>query len=225
MKNSNDSTQITIEEIDKILKRKRFSLFLIRCFDIFASFFGIIFFLPVFAITSLVIRAKDGKPIIFKQERVGKNGKIFKIFKYRTMKVEQEVGRLKITTEDDDRITKLGRKLRKSKIDELPQLFNVLRGEMSFVGPRPESKKYVDLYNDLQRSILKVRPGITGLASLKYYDQGEILGESEDPEYTYITKIMPDKIELNIEYIKKMGFFYNIGLILKTIFHRRKKWC
>lgn len=223
MKNSNDSTQITIEEIDKILKRKRFSLFLIRCFDIFASFFGIIFFLPVFAITSLVIRAKDGKPIIFKQERVGKNGKIFKIFKYRTMKVEQEVGRLKITTEDDDRITKLGRKLRKSKIDELPQLFNVLRGEMSFVGPRPESKKYVDLYNDLQRSILKVRPGITGLASLKYYDQGEILGESEDPEYTYITKIMPDKIELNIEYIKKMGFFYNIGLILKTIFHRRKK--
>lgn len=223
MKNSNDSTQITIEEIDKILKRKRFSLFLIRCFDIFASFFGILFFLPVFAITSLVIRAKDGKPIIFKQERVGKNGKIFKIFKYRTMKVEQEVGRLKITTEDDDRITKLGRKLRKSKIDELPQLFNVLRGEMSFVGPRPESKKYVDLYNDLQRSILKVRPGITGLASLKYYDQGEILGESEDPEYTYITKIMPDKIELNIEYIKKMGFFYNIGLILKTIFHRRKK--
>lgn len=223
MPTSHDNTQITIEEINRILKKKRFSLFLIRCFDICASLFGILFFLPLFAITALVIRVKDGKPILFKQARVGKKGKIFKIFKYRTMKVNQEVGSSQITIGEDDRITRTGQKLRKLKIDELPQLFNVLRGEMSFVGPRPEVKKYVDLYDDLQKCILKIRPGITELASLKYYDESEILGESEDPEYTYINKIMPDKIASNLEYIKKMGLFYNIGIIFKTIFHRRKK--
>lgn len=210
-----------IIEIEKILKKKRFSLFLIRCFDIIASFFGILFFLPLFAITALIIRVKDGKPIMFKQERVGKKGKIFKIFKYRTMKVEQKVGSSKITIGEDDRITSTGKNLRKLKIDELPQLFNVLRGEMSFVGPRPEVKKYVDLYDNLQKCVLKIRPGITEEASLKYYNESEILGESEDPESTYINKIMPDKIAMNLEYIKKMGLFYNIGVIFRTIFHRK----
>ena len=218
-----DTNQITKTEIEKILKRKRFSMFLIRCFDILVSFFGIVFLLPLFAITALVIRTKDGSPILFKQERVGKNGKIFKILKYRTMSVKQNENSSQITVGEDQRITKTGRTLRKLKIDELPQLFNVLKGEMSFVGPRPEVKKYVDLYDDLQKEILKVKPGITELASLKYYNESEILGASDDPEREYIEKIMPDKIMLNLQYIKKMGFFYNIGIILRTIFHRRKK--
>jgi len=218
-----DTNQITKTEIEKILKRKRFSMFLIRCFDILVSFFGIVFLLPLFAITALVIRAKDGSPILFKQERVGKNGKIFKILKYRTMSVKQKENSSQITVGEDQRITKTGRTLRKLKIDELPQLFNVLKGEMSFVGPRPEVKKYVDLYDDLQKEILKIKPGITELASLKYYNESEILGASDDPEREYIEKIMPDKIMLNLQYIKKMGFFYNIGIILRTIFHRRKK--
>ena len=218
-----DTNQITKTEIEKILKRKRFSMFLIRCFDILVSFFGIVFLLPLFAITALVIRAKDGSPILFKQERVGKNGKIFKILKYRTMSVKQKENSSQITVGEDQRITKTGRTLRKLKIDELPQLFNVLKGEMSFVGPRPEVKKYVDLYDDLQKEILKIKPGITELASLKYYNESEILGASDDPEREYIEKIMPDKIMLNLQYIKKMGLFYNIGIILRTIFHRRKK--
>lgn len=218
-----DTNQITKTEIEKILKRKRFSMFLIRCFDILVSFFGIVFLLPLFAITALVIRAKDGSPILFKQERVGKNGKIFKILKYRTMSVKQKENSSQITVGEDQRITKTGKTLRKLKIDELPQLFNVLKGEMSFVGPRPEVKKYVDLYDDLQKEILKIKPGITELASLKYYNESEILGASDDPEREYIEKIMPDKIMLNLQYIKKMGFFYNIGIILRTIFHRRKK--
>lgn len=218
-----DTNQITKTEIEKILKRKRFSMFLIRCFDILVSFFGIVFLLPLFAITALVIRTKDGSPILFKQERVGKNGKIFKILKYRTMSVKQKENSSQITVGEDQRITKTGKTLRKLKIDELPQLFNVLKGEMSFVGPRPEVKKYVDLYDDLQKEILKIKPGITELASLKYYNESEILGASDDPEREYIEKIMPDKIMLNLQYIKKMGFFYNIGIILRTIFHRRKK--
>ena len=218
-----DTNQITKTEIEKILKRKRFSMFLIRCFDILVSFFGIVFLLPLFAITALVIRTKDGSPILFKQERVGKNGKIFKILKYRTMSVKQKENSSQITVGEDQRITKTGRTLRKLKIDELPQLFNVLKGEMSFVGPRPEVKKYVDLYDDLQKEILKIKPGITELASLKYYNESEILGASDDPERKYIEKIMPDKIMLNLQYIKKMGLFYNIGIILRTIFHRRKK--
>lgn len=218
-----NTNQITKTEIEKILKRKRFSMFLIKCFDIFVSFFGIVFLLPLFAITALVIRAKDGSPVLFKQERVGKNGKIFKILKYRTMSVKQKENSSQITVGEDQRITKTGRTLRKLKIDELPQLFNVLKGEMSFVGPRPEVKKYVDLYDDLQKEILKIKPGITELASLKYYNESEILGASDDPEREYIEKIMPDKIMLNLQYIKKMGLFYNIGIILRTIFHRRKK--
>ena len=139
------------------------------------------------------------------------------------MSVKQKENSSQITVGEDQRITKTGRTLRKLKIDELPQLFNVLKGEMSFVGPRPEVKKYVDLYDDLQKEILKIKPGITELASLKYYNESEILGASDDPKREYIEKIMPDKIMLNLQYIKKMGLFYNIGIILRTIFHRRKK--
>lgn len=224
MSNSKEHN-ITIEEIEKVLKRKKFSLFLIRLFDIMLSFLGIMFLLPLFAIVAIVVRCRDGKPIIFKQKRVGKNGKMFQILKYRTMVVEQKVGSSLITAEQDDRITKTGKILRKLKIDELPQLFNVLCGDMSFVGPRPDVKKHVDLYTDLDKMVLKIRPGITGLASLKYYNEGEILQKSLDPEKEYIERIMPDKNMINLQYMRKMGLFYNLGIILRTVFHRRKKKC
>lgn len=212
-----------IIEMKNILKRKRFSFFLIRCFDIVTSFFGIILLLPIFAVVSLIILIKDGRPVLFKQERVGKKGKVFKILKYRTMIVQQEDDNGHITIGDDDRITKVGRKLRKLKIDELPQLFNVFVGQMSLVGPRPDVLEYVNNYTEYQKCILMIRPGITSEASLKYYNESEILAESENPKQLYLRKIMPDKINININSMKKMGLFYNIGIIFKTVFKKRKK--
>lgn len=212
-----------IIEMKNILKRKRFSFFLIRCFDIVTSFFGIILLLPIFAVVSLIILIKDGRPVLFKQERVGKKGKVFKILKYRTMIVQQEDDNGHITIGDDDRITKVGRKLRKLKIDELPQLFNVFVGQMSLVGPRPDVLEYVNNYTEYQKCILMIRPGITSEASLKYYNESEILAESENPKQVYLRKIMPDKINININSMKKMGLFYNIGIIFKTVFKKRKK--
>lgn len=212
-----------IIEMKNILKRKRFSFFLIRCFDIVTSFFGIILLLPIFAVVSLIILIKDGRPVLFKQERVGKKGKVFKILKYRTMIVQQEDDNGHITIGDDDRITKVGRKLRKLKIDELPQLFNVFVGQMSLVGPRPDVLEYVKNYTEYQKCILMIRPGITSEASLKYYNESEILAESENPKQLYLRKIMPDKINININSMKKMGLFYNIGIIFKTVFKKRKK--
>lgn len=212
-----------IIEMKNILKRKRFSFFLIRCFDIVTSFFGIILMLPIFAVVSLIILIKDGRPVLFKQERVGKKGKVFKILKYRTMIVQQEDDNGHITIGDDDRITKVGRKLRKLKIDELPQLFNVFVGQMSLVGPRPDVLEYVNNYTEYQKCILMIRPGITSEASLKYYNESEILAESENPKQLYLREIMPDKINININSMKKMGLFYNIGIIFKTVFKKRKK--
>ena len=212
-----------IIEMKNILKRKRFSFFLIRCFDIVTSFFGIILLLPIFAVVSLIILIKDGRPVLFKQERVGKKGKVFKILKYRTMIVQQEDDNGHITIGDDDRITKVGRKLRKLKIDELPQLFNVFVGQMSLVGPRPDVLEYVNNYTEYQKCILMIRPGITSEASLKYYNESEILAESENPKQLYLREIMPDKINININSMKKMGLFYNIGIIFKTVFKKRKK--
>ena len=212
-----------IIEMKNILKRKRFSFFLIRCFDIVTSFFGIILLLPIFAVVSLIILIKDGRPVLFKQERVGKKGKVFKILKYRTMIVQQEDDNGHITISDDDRITKVGRKLRKLKIDELPQLFNVFVGQMSLVGPRPDVLEYVNNYTEYQKCILMIRPGITSEASLKYYNESEILAESENPKQLYLRKIMPDKININMNSMKKMGLFYNIGIIFKTVFKKRKK--
>ena len=212
-----------IIEMKNILKRKWFSFFLIRCFDIVTSFLGIILLLPIFTVVSLIILIKDGRPVLFKQERVGKKGKVFKILKYRTMIVQQEDDNGHITIGDDDRITKVGRKLRKLKIDELPQLFNVFVGQMSLVGPRPDVLEYVNNYTEYQKCILMIRPGITSEASLKYYNESEILAESENPKQLYLRKIMPDKINININSMKKMGLFYNIGIIFKTVFKKRKK--
>lgn len=209
--------QMTCIDIDQLLKKRRVQLILKRSFDIIISVIGLLFLVPIFLIIAIVIKIDSKGPVFFKQIRVGKNGREFKIFKFRTMKENAEKKGMQITINGDSRITKSGYFLRKYKIDELPQLINVLIGDMSFVGPRPEVPKYVAMYDENQRSILKIRPGITDIASIKYRDENSILAKSEDPEQTYIQDIMPRKIELNIKYIKNMSVLYDIGLIIKTI--------
>lgn len=187
-----------------------------RIFDIAFSIFGIVFFLPVFLIIGVLIKLDSKGEIIFKQTRVTKNGKEFKIYKFRTMIKETE-GNKQITVGKDNRITKVGSFLRKTKLDELPQLFNIIKGEMSFVGPRPEVPKYVSYYTDEQKEILKVRAGITDYASIYFSNESEILGQQNDPEKYYIEEIMPYKIKLNKKYIDNMGIITDIKIIILTI--------
>ena len=188
-----------------------------RCFDIFFSLLGITLLLWLFLIIAIAIKCSSKGPVLFKQERVGRHGKNFKIWKFRSMIVDAEAKGMQITTDGDNRITKVGKFIRKTKIDELPQLFNVLSGKMSFVGPRPEVPKYVAMYNDEQLRVLSVKPGITDLASIEFRNENDLLDGDADPERKYIEEIMPAKLELNLKYIEKAGFFYDIGLIFKTI--------
>lgn len=187
-----------------------------RLFDICASLFGILVLSLPFLVVAIAIKVESKGPVIFKQERVGLNGKHFKIWKFRSMVVNAESKGLQITSKEDCRVTKVGKIIRKLKIDELAQLFNVLFGQMSFVGPRPEVPKYVEMYNEEQKKVLTVKPGITDLASIEYCDENSLIDASENPEKTYIEEIMPKKLALNLEYIEKASFFYDIGLIFKT---------
>lgn len=188
-----------------------------RIFDFFASLFGLIFLSPLFIAVSLAIVCTSRGGVFFKQTRVGKNGKPFKIYKFRTMVQNAESKGMQITVGDDARVTKVGRILRKTKIDELPQLINVLKGNMSLVGPRPEVPKYVALYNDEQKKVLSVKPGITDLASIEYKDENSLLESGDNPEEKYINEIMPAKLALNLQYLQNRGFFYDIKLIFLTI--------
>lgn len=201
-----------------IIKKKKFSLFLIRFFDIILSFFGLVVLFIPFVLIALLIKLTSKGPVFFKQERVGKNEKIFKIFKFRTMVNKADKKGLELSTANDCRITKVGKFLRKAKIDELPQLINVFIGQMSLVGPRPEVKKYTDLYDDLQKAVFLVKPGITDMASIEFRNENEILEKSSNVEETYIKEIMPTKIGLNLDYIEKISLFYNLRLIFKTFF-------
>ena len=203
-------------DFDALLRKKRFSLFLKRCFDITASALGLLFLALPCRVRAVIIKATSKGPVYFRQIRVGKDGKEFRIFKFRTMVVDAEKKGMQITVGADSRITGIGKFLRKTKIDELPQLINVLIGQMSFVGPRPEVPRYVAMYSDYQRNILKIKPGITELASIVYRDENDVLANSEDPEATYSNEIMPKKIELNMQYMQKLGFWYDIKLIFMT---------
>jgi lipopolysaccharide/colanic/teichoic acid biosynthesis glycosyltransferase len=158
-----------------------------------------------------------GFPIFYLQERVGKDGKFFLLYKFRTMHLNADKKGLLTVGGRDPRVTKIGYYLRKYKLDELPQLFNVFFGSMSLVGPRPEVRKYVELYNNEQRNVLSVKPGITDYASLEFINENEILAKSSNPEQTYINGIMPAKLELNSKYIKQQSFIIDIKIIIKTI--------
>ncbi|WP_339014028.1 sugar transferase [Fusobacterium animalis] len=187
-----------------------------RIFDITLSLFGLIILLPFMLIIAILIKIDSKGPVFFKQIRVTKNGKEFKIFKYRTMRVGSDKYS-QITVGKDGRITKIGSFLRKYKLDEIPQLINVLIGDMSLVGPRPEVPKYVALYTDEQKEILKVRAGITDYASIEFSDENDLLASEEEPEKAYIEKIMPKKIELNKKYLSKISILTDIKIILLTI--------
>lgn len=195
----------------------KFNQIIKRIFDFLVSLIGIIILLPIFIIVSIAIKLDSKGEVLFLQKRVGRYGKEFNIYKFRTMVTDAEKIGKQITVGKDNRITKVGAFLRKFKIDELPQLFNVLKGDMSLVGPRPEVPKYVALYNEKQRHVLDVRPGITDMASLRYKDENDILGKVDNPEEYYINVIMRDKLNLNLEYIEKSNVFFDIYLIIKTI--------
>jgi len=188
-----------------------------RIFDLVCSTLGLIVLSPVFIFISIRIKSGSDGPIFFKQIRVGERSKEFEILKFRTMVVDAEKLGRQITVGNDSRITKIGAFLRKYKLDELPQLINVFKGDMSLVGPRPEVPRYVKLYNEEQRKVLEVKPGITDLASIRYRDENELLGEAENPDEFYINTIMPDKLALNLEYIRRNNIFLDIYIILKTI--------
>lgn len=185
-------------------------------FDILFSLLGLFVSSPLLLLIACLIKREDRGPIFYRGVRVGRFGKPFKIFKFRTMVVNAEKLGGPSTADDDPRITKIGKRLRKYKLDELPQLINVLRGEMSFVGPRPEVQHYVDMFTEKERAILSVRPGITDWASLWNPDEGTILAGSPDPEKTYMEKIRPTKIELQLKYVKKRSFWIDLQIIAQT---------
>ena len=187
-----------------------------RIFDIILSLFGLIILLPFMLIIAIFIKLDSKGPVFFKQLRVTKNGREFKIFKYRTMRVGSDKYS-QITVGKDKRITEIGSFLRKYKLDEIPQLINVLVGDMSLVGPRPEVPKYVNLYTEEQKEILKVRAGITDYASIEFSNENDLLASEENPEKAYIEKVMPKKIELNKKYLSEISVLTDIKIILLTI--------
>lgn len=187
---------------------------MIRIFDIIFSGLGLIVLSPLFLVVYVLIRLESRGGGFYSQERIGLNGRPFRLYKFRSMRTDADKGSLITIGGHDPRITKMGYFLRKSKIDELPQLWNVFTGDMSLVGPRPEVKRYVDLYTEEQRKVLTVRPGITDWASMEYVDENVILGQAEDPDKAYIEQIMPDKIRYNMKWIENQS----IGEYFKIIF-------
>ena len=187
---------------------------MIRFFDLIFSIMGLVILSPLFIVLYLLIRIESKGGGFYSQERIGKNGKPFKLYKFRSMRIGSDKKGLITIGEKDNRITKTGFILRKYKLDELPQLWNVFIGDMSLVGPRPEVKKYTDLYTEEQKQVLHVRPGITDWASIKYVDENKILGESKTPDEAYVNLIMPNKIKLNMVYIQNQ----TLGEYFKIIF-------
>ena len=186
-----------------------------RAFDIVCAALGLLVLSPVLLVCALLVGLTSPGGVLFRQERVGKDGVPFTIYKFRSMRKDN--AGLKISTSGDSRITPVGRVLRKAKLDELPQLWNVLKGDMSFVGPRPEVREYTDLYTSEQRQVLLLRPGITGLASIRYRNENELLTASDDPNRTYIDEVMPAKLALDLKYIPCACVSYDIKLIWETL--------
>lgn len=187
-----------------------------RIFDIVSSGIGLLILSPIFLFLAIWIKMDSKGPIFYKQVRVGKNNKDFKIFKFRSMRMGADKLGLITVGGRDPRVTNSGYYIRKYKLDELPQLINVFIGDMSVVGPRPEVRKYVDLYTKDQRKVLTVKPGITDIASIKYRNENELLEKADDPDKMYIEVIMPDKLKYNLEYIDKQSFFFDLKLIFWT---------
>jgi len=189
-----------------------------RVFDIFFSFLGLFFLCPVLFFIADRIKKEDGGPIFYRGLRIGLHGKPFRIFKFRTMVIDADRRGGPSTADDDPRVTRVGKKLRKCKLDELPQLINVFLGDMSLVGPRPEVPHYVSMYTGEEKAILTVRPGITDWASLWNSDEGSILAGSSDPEKDYMEKIRPEKLRLQLKYVRERSLWIDCKIIWQTVF-------
>ena len=188
-----------------------------RIFDIVFSLTGIIILSPFFLLFAVLIIIDSGFPVVYVQKRVGKDSSDFSLLKFRTMHVDSDKKGLLTVGKNDSRITRIGYFLRKYKLDELLQLLNVLAGDMSLVGPRPEVRKYIEIYNEEQKKVLSVKPGITDYASMIYSDESEILSRTNEPEKHYISHVMPAKLKLNLKYIENQGLITDLNIILKTI--------
>ena len=187
-----------------------------RLFDIFASGLGLIALSPLFVVLAVWIKCDSRGPVFYRQTRVGKDNKDFRLFKFRSMRPDSDKLGLITVGGRDPRVTRSGYYIRKYKLDEFPQLLNVFRGDMSLVGPRPEVRKYVDMYSPEQMRVLSVRPGITSLASIRYRNENEILAAAADPDKTYIEQVMPDKLAIDLEYVDRATLLNDIKLILST---------
>jgi lipopolysaccharide/colanic/teichoic acid biosynthesis glycosyltransferase len=188
-----------------------------RLFDILFSSLGLIVMFPILIFSAIAIKLDSQGPALYRGKRIGRYGKPFRIYKFRTMVINAEELGGPSTANDDPRLTKFGKLIRKYKIDELPQLINVLKGEMSFVGPRPQVPEDVALYTKEEKNILSVLPGITDWASIKYHNEGEILRGTQDPDQAYIEKIRPGKIMLELEYVRNHSFWIDLKILLKTV--------
>jgi lipopolysaccharide/colanic/teichoic acid biosynthesis glycosyltransferase len=188
-----------------------------RTFDVVAASLGLLVLSPLFLVVAAAVAGSSRGPVFFRQERVGKDGRPFRIFKFRTMRHDAELVGGQLTVGGDARVTRVGALLRATKIDELPQLLNVVRGEMALVGPRPEVPRYVALYNEEQRRVLRVRPGITDPASIHYRDESAHLAAASDPETAYVREVMPHKLALNLEYLEGRTLASDVGVIFATL--------
>ena len=207
----------------EILSNRRGSLVVKRLFDIVLSSIFIICFGWISLALWIVVRMDSPGGAFFKQQRVTKDGKVFKILKFRTMVLDADKKGSGVTLENDPRITRAGKWLRKYRLDEIPQIFNILKGELSFVGVRPESVKYVKRYTPKMYATLLLPAGVTSLTSILYKDESKLLKSSENPDETYIREILPNKMKYNLEYIEKFGFWYDIKIMFKTVIAVIKK--
>jgi lipopolysaccharide/colanic/teichoic acid biosynthesis glycosyltransferase len=208
-----------VKKYYEILRKKRFSLKVKRFFDVTASFVLILLLSPVFLILSVWIKTDSKGPVYFKQERVTQYGRKFSIFKFRTMVINADRTGSLVTVQNDSRITVVGRKIRKYRLDEVPQLFNILAGDMSFVGTRPEVQKYVDEYSDEMKATLLLPAGVTSEASIRYKDEDELLKDAVDVDEVYIQKILPEKMRWNLRAIRRFSLPGELSTMVRTVFH------
>lgn len=211
-----------VKEYYEIIKHKKFSLTIKRVFDFFAALILLIILSPIMLVLAIMIKLESKGPVFYRQERVTKYGKKFRIFKFRTMVQDADKKGALVTMGQDPRITKVGSKIRKCRLDEIPQLLNVIKGEMSFVGTRPEVEKYVKEYSNEMKATLLMPAGISSRASIEYKDEDEIistyLSKGEKIDDIYVNRILPEKMKWNLEYIKKFNIWEDIKICFKTVF-------
>jgi len=189
-----------------------------RAFDLVGSLVAFIILSPIFLITAMLIKLDCPGPVLYMAERIGKNGKLFEMYKFRTMVADAARLGSAITCNEDPRITRVGRFLRRTHIDEWPQFFNILRGDMSFVGPRPEAPTYIEHYTPQQREVLNGRPGMTGLAQVQYMQNEAAMLDATTLDEVYLNEILPKKLELDLQYIQNQSFLLDLQLLIQTLF-------